>query len=193
MDQRGIPGVLDFARMRVRLKYILPPLQMLLAITLVAFTWHWERVLARFQDMPGTPPSFTLLMAINAPLLIPRLLLSDYLRGWWDPITLVAAIGMFWYWVSLNIGSWQRSHRLCTFSWRPLRLAVDAIAVGIGIMLAFVLSQARGNSLTSKDWRWSVPCLSLLVVWSAALILLFGRDLAQCLLPIKANVDGRDS
>lgn len=165
---------------------------MILATALLALTWHWERVWGRFQDMPGTPPSFALLMAINAPLLMPRALLSRYLEGWWDPITLVAAIGMFWYWVSLNIESWQRTRRVCTFSWKPLRLASDTIAIGIGTLLAFVLSRTRADSLPSTDWRWSVPCLILLVVWSAALILLFGRDFAECLLPAKTQLNSSD-
>ena len=115
---------------------------MLLAVGLLVWTDRWERALMRIKDMPGTPPSFTLLIAINAPLAIPRALVFRYLPGRWDDITLVVAIGMFWYWVSLNIESWQRNRRVFMFSRIPLRLAADTIAVGIGAMWVFVLSQS---------------------------------------------------
>lgn len=179
--------------MRLKLKYVLPLLQMLLAVALLVWTDRWQQALMRIQDMPGTPPSFTLLIAINAPLAMPRALVFRYLPGWWDDITLVVAIGMFWYWVSLNIKSWQQSRRVFMFSWIPLRLAGDTIAVCIGAMWVFVLSQNRAYSLpvlvSSTDWLWFVPCLCLPMLWAATLILLFGRDFAQCLLPSKGKSD----
>ena len=125
--------------MRLKLKYTLPLAQTMVAVALLVWTDRWERALMRIQHMPGTPPSFTLLIAINAPLAMPRMLVYRYLPGWWENITLVVAIGVFWYWVSLNIESWQQSRRLFLFSWTPLRLVGDTIAVGIGVMWAFVL------------------------------------------------------
>jgi hypothetical protein len=179
--------------MRLKLKYVLSPLQMLLAVAFLVWTDHWERALRRIQDMPGPRPSFTLLIAINAPLAMPRALIFRYLPGRWDEITLVVAIGMFWYWVSLNIESWQRSRRVFVFSWMPSRLAVDTIAIGIGAMWVFVLAHNRtyqfpalvSSTVSSTDWMWFVPCMCLPILWSAALILLFGRDFAQCVLASK--------
>jgi hypothetical protein len=57
------------------------------------------------QDMPGVPPPFILLIAINFPLAIPRTLmfryfslhrplLLPYLWGRWGDIALVTVIGM---------------------------------------------------------------------------------------------------
>jgi hypothetical protein len=179
--------------MRLKLKYVLPPLQMLLAVALLVWTERWERTLMRTQDMPGTPPSFTLLIAINAPLAMPRALVFRFLPGWWGDITLVVAIGMLWYWVSLNIESWQQCRRVFMFSWIPLRVAGDTIAVGIGALWAFVLSHNRTYSplalLSSTDWLWFVPCMCLAMLWSAALILLFGRDFVHCLLHSRAKPD----
>ena len=142
--------------------------------------------------MVGTPPFFTLLIAINAPLAMPRALFFRFLPGWWGDIILVAAIGVLWYWVSLNIASWQQSRRVFMFSRIPLRLAGDMIAVGIGALWAFVLSHNRSYGLlplhSSTDWLWFVPSVCLATLWSAALILLFGLDFVQCLLPSKGQV-----
>jgi hypothetical protein len=177
--------------MRLKLKYALPLVQTLVAVALLVWTDRWERALMRTQDMPGTPPSFSLLIAINAPLAMPRALIFRYLPGWRDDITLVLAIAVFWYWVSLNIESWQQSRRLFWFSWTPLRLVGDTIAVGIGVTWALVLWLGRGYSLPPllswTDWMWFVPCTCLPILWSAVLILLFGRDFVYCLLPSKQN------
>ena len=177
--------------MRLKLKYTLPLVQTLVAVALLVWTDRWERALMRIQHMPGTPPSFTLLIAINAPLAIPRMLVYRYLPGWWDGITLVVAIAVFWHWVALNIESWQQSRRLFSFSWTPLRLVGDTIAVGIGVMWSSVLWHNRAYSLPPRlsltDWLWFVPCISLPILWSAVLIPLFGRDFVQCLLPPKAS------
>jgi len=169
--------------MRLRLKYALPLVQTLVAVVLLVWTSRWERALMRIQDMPGTPPSFTLLIAINAPLAMPRMLVYRYLPGWWDAITLIVAIAVFWHWVALNIESWRRSRRPFLFSWTPLRLVGDTIAVGIGVMWIVVLLHNRAYSLPPlfswTDWLWFVPCISLPILWSAVLILLFGRDLVS--------------
>lgn len=180
--------------MRLKLKYVLPIVQMLAAVTLLAWTYRWERALMRIQDMPGTPPSFTLLIAINAPLAMPRMLVYRYLPGCWDAITLVVAIGAFWHWVSLNIESWQQGCRVCMFSSTPLRLLGDAVVIGIGVMWAFVLWRGHAYSLpplvSLTAWLWFVPCISLPILWSVVLILLFGRDFVGCLVRLGATSDG---
>jgi hypothetical protein len=89
--------------MRVKLEYTLPLAQMPLAVALLLWTARWQRDMMRTQDMPGTPASFSLLVAINAPVALPRAFWSRYLHGWWDDISFVAIIGLFWYWVALNV------------------------------------------------------------------------------------------
>jgi hypothetical protein len=151
----------------------------------------------RADDMPGPPPSFKLLIAINAPLAVPSALVFRYLHGWWDDITLVAAVAVFWYWVALNIESWQQRRHILMFSWTPLRLLGDVIGVGIGVMCALVLSHdfvlwraygfPRVPSLAG--WLWFIPCTCLPVLWSVVLITLFGRNFVCCLLHPKAKLD----
>jgi hypothetical protein len=173
--------------MRAKLSYVLPLLQVLLAVALLVWSERWEIAHIR-QDMPGFPPSFILLTAINFPLVMLRTLASRYfpfLWGRWGDIALVIAIGMFWYWVSLNVESWHQSRRVFIFSWKPLRLAGDTIAVGVGAIwpLVFVSRYQVHLPVSSTEWLLTVPAL----LWSAALILLFGRDFAQCLLTPKAS------
>ena len=183
--------------MRLKLKYVLPLVQTLLAVALLVWTDHWERALMRIQDMPGTPPSFTLLIAINAPLALPRARAFRYLPGgdgWWDDITLVLAIWVFWHWVALSIESWQRGRHIAMFSWVPLRLVTDVTAIGIGVMWAFLLLHSRSSYslpplLSWTDWLWFVPCICLPILWSAVLIILFGRDFVSCLRHHKTKSD----
>src|SRR5580692_11518596 len=177
--------------MRLKLKYTLPIVQTLAAVALLVWSDRWQRALMHTSCMPDPPPSFTLLIAINAPLAIPRSLVFEHLPGWWDYITLVVEIAVFWYWVSLNIESWQQNRRLFLFSWMPLRLVGDTIAIGIGVMWALVLWRGSRYSLpphlSFRDWLWFVPCACLPILWSAVLILLFGRDFVSCLLRSKAK------
>jgi hypothetical protein len=171
--------------MRLKLKYVLPLVQTLVAVALLVWTYRWERALMRVQDMPGTPPSFSLLIAINAPLAMPRALVSLYLPGWWDYITLIAVIGLLWYWVALNIDSWRHRRTIFTFSWLPLRLAVDAVAVGIGGVLTLVSWQSIFHGYLRFSWGrwvWFVTCMGLFLAWAAVLIFCFGRDLLHCIL-----------
>jgi hypothetical protein len=178
--------------MRLKLKYALPVVQMLAAVVLLVWTDRWERALMRIQDMPGTPPSFTLLIAINAPLAIPRAMVFHYLPGLWDDITLVVLFGAFWYWVALNIETWQQRRRVFMFSWLPLRLLGDLTAVATGIVWSLILWHDfilwREYDLPrypQTGWLWLLPCEGLPILWSLALILLFGRDFIHCVFTIK--------
>jgi len=187
--------------MRPKLRYALPILQVLLAVALLVWGERWERAHMR-QDMPGVPPAFNLLIAISFPLAVPRTLviryfflhrplLLPYLWVRWGDIALVTAIGMLWYWVSLNIESWHQRRRVFMFSWKPLRLAGDTIAVGVGAIWPFIGRYQVSAPFSWTDWLWFVPCLGLPFLWSAALILLFGRDFAQCLLTPEASYTAR--
>lgn len=169
--------------MHMRLKYVLPMVQVLLAIGLLISGNEWEKAMMKHYDMPGTPPSFPLLIALNAPLAIPRSLVFRHLPGWWDEITLVVAIGVFWYWVALNIESWRQNRRLLMFSWKPLRMAVDIVAVGNGVISAFALWHDRWHDLPQlpslNDWLWYASWAGLWLLWCVVLIVLFGRDFVQ--------------
>jgi hypothetical protein len=91
--------------MRLRLRYILPIAQMALAIILfwMSERWYWNH---RTDDMPGTAPAFQVLMSINAPVALLRAAWLRHLPVVADDIAIVAAVGLLWFWVSLNVESW---------------------------------------------------------------------------------------
>ncbi len=171
--------------MRPKLKYLLPLLQILVAIALLIWSYRWQLALMRIGDMPGPPPSFRLLIAINAPLAVFRAQVLSGLPGCWGDIIFIPAIGMFWYGVSLNIESWQQTRRVLMFSWRPLRLVGDTVLVGVGVFWALLLRAYAFPVLSFTSWLWFVPLTGLPILWASGLILLFGRDFVQCLLPPK--------
>ncbi|MGD0162429.1 MAG: hypothetical protein ABSB39_08150 [Candidatus Sulfotelmatobacter sp.] len=186
--------------MRLKLKYALPLVQTLVAVALLVWTDRWETALTRLNDMPGAPPSFTLLIAINAPLAMPRALVFPHLPGLWRDITFVLAIAVLWYWVALNIESWQQRRRFLMFSWTPLRLLGDMIGVGTGLMCALVLSRdfvgwrdyGFPPVLSLTGWLWFILCTCLPILWSVVLIVLFTRDFIYCLLPPKPSQAASD-
>ena len=148
---------------------------MLLAVALLVWDERWERAHIR-QDMPGFPPSFIPLAAINFPLAMFRTLMSPYfpfLWGRWGDVALVIAIGVFWYWVSLNIESWHQSRRVFMFSWKPLRLAGDTMAVGVGAIwpVVFVLRSLAPPPVSPTEWLLDLPallwfCVADSLVWT---------------------------
>lgn len=118
--------------MRAQLKCALPLVQMALAVGLLKRSEVWYAAIMRVSDSPGISPSFRLLMAINAPIGLPRRLWSRFLLGSWDYPILIAAVGLLWYWVILNIDSWQRRGAVVMFSWKPMRLAGNLILIVTG-------------------------------------------------------------
>jgi hypothetical protein len=167
-------------RMRSKLKYALPLTQVGLAFALLAWDWRWQRLMMRQMDMPGTSRAFKLLTSINAPLALPRALVFRHLSGWWDPLVFVISIALFWYWVAMNVLSWQNQRAAYTFSWTPLRLVVNAAVIAVGVFWLIVCWHEihhRSELLLSwSDYAWYVALLGLPVAWALCLILFFGYD-----------------
>jgi hypothetical protein len=125
--------------MRLKLKYVLPVLQMVLAFSLLRLS-YLSQTGARC-DMCGPGPAFDLLISINVPVVLAR-------GFWWrsaydgfgplvafllDDATVVAAVGLLWYWMALNIGAWRDRRTLFTFQWLPLRLTQDVLLIAAGV------------------------------------------------------------
>jgi len=171
--------------MRVRLKYALPLVQMTIAVALLVWSQFWFNAAMRTQDMPGPAPASEVLMAINAPVALTASLWFRYLPASWDGVILIAAIGLFWYWVALNIRSWQWRREVFIFSWAPLRLVADFILIGVGGLLGFSCAHEILHGylpFTRLGWLRFVPCMGLLLAWSLVLIFFFGRDSIHCIL-----------
>src|SRR3954454_4075156 len=118
--------------MRLRLKYTLPFVQLCVALALLTLDALWRRTVAPSMDMPGPSPASQLLGSINAPLALLETFVFRHLPGRWDLITFVVAIGVFWYWVGMNIVSWREQRAAYLFLWTPLRLLADIMIIGLG-------------------------------------------------------------
>lgn len=163
--------------MRLKLKYTLPVAQMALAVALLHWSDVWYAADQRHLYSRNSPASFVLLL-INAPVAL--------LRGYWNPLpppwdrlTFIPAIGIFWYWVGLNVECWRERKTVRLFTSVPLRITADLLLIGSGVLLFIVLGT---DPLYEGPWRW----FSRIAVLTRSLgpIFLFGRDLIQC---IRAN------
>jgi hypothetical protein len=181
--------------MRAQLKFTLPVAQMLLAVVLWWYSNGWEIAARRINDMPGPSPTFDLLGIISWPVAILRSCVFWHFYGIWDAAASIAAIGLFWYWVALNINAWGERKIILMFKWSPLRIAGDLalILAGAVIGLLWAATAARGplryTPRHGPDWLWFALSVTLGLMWSGALIVLYGRDLAYCILrrnPVKA-------
>jgi len=182
--------------MRLKLRYVLPLVQMTLAIALIWQSQVWFERARHKNHMPGIAPHFTLLVAINAPVTFPRALWYMHISYYWDMSILVAMIGLLWYWVALNVVAWRTRRAVQVFSWLPLRLGSDAILIVLGLFFGVVcvwdivaprIGLYGPYGLRSLDLDWWHPSLLvavtvLLLGWCAGLTYFFGRDFVQCIL-----------
>lgn len=171
--------------MRLKLRYALPLAQMALAVALLHWSDVWLRAAMRVADSPGVPPALTALRCINAPVVLVRGLWNPLVRYPWDDAIFVATIGIFWYWVALNIQSWRQRGTVLLFGWVPLRITTDLVLIGLGVFVCFVFGTASYLPLEGL-WAWFLR-ISVLA-WSLGSVFLFGRDLIQCLRPNKALI-----
>jgi hypothetical protein len=162
--------------MRLKLKYAIPLAQVALAVGLLTWSYLWYGAQAR-NDMPGTAPAFTFLVSINAPVALLRAFLYRHLPGYWDDVTFILAIGLFWYWIALNILRWRERRSLVIFAWPPLRLFVDFLMIADGAFLGWFYILHGFGFLT---WWWFVPCSAFYWAWCLALIVFFSRDFISC-------------
>jgi hypothetical protein len=183
----------------MRIKYALPIVQMILASLLM----RWDNALqiAAFKarpscDMPGPTPAFTALISINAPLALPRVIWDRYLLSYnWSFAILVAAVGLFWYWIGLNAEAWRHQKKVLMFSWRPARSVIDTLLVASGIVFsllgasnmrdavryAHLEMQGRG-CFGPNPWFSLLPNVIIaccLLGWAFTLVFFFGRDLVH--------------
>ena len=169
---------------RVKLKYALPLVQMVLAVGLLVSDHFWLRTAMRRADMPGQSPAFTLLVSINAPVALARAFVFRRLPDQWDKVTFTAAIGLLWYWVALNLDSWRKRRTVSMFSWVPLRLVCDFVLLGVGVFWGGVWVRTLPHYLPVSWFGWLslVLRMGLEPAWSLVLIFFVGRDFIHCIL-----------
>jgi len=112
-------------------------------------------------------------------------------RWYWnhraDDIAIVAAVGLLWFWVSLNVESWRQNRTVYSFSRRSLRVAVDLLLIALGAFwgMTFVAEmfwevRARVIALPFASWLFLLVVYGPLLVWFLALTFFFGRDATRC-------------
>ncbi len=169
--------------MRVRLRYVLPAAQMLVALGLYRWSDVWFETLKAHHEVLADSPAFTLLVSLNAPLAIMRVLYYRHVSELWDRVVFVLAVGLLWYWVALSIESWRANRTLVTFSWAPLRLAADLLMLALGafwgLSLIFQGHQMYLELVAFSSWLWVPGVFASVLAWSLALIYFPIRDFVQ--------------
>jgi hypothetical protein len=191
--------------MRRKLKYILPSIQIAIAVGLMfwglAQDYRIMTLAVRGLEVHRTAPAFKLCDGISSPIrplwyslsFCQKFSLSEA-GGWIVFLTLIA---LLWYWAGLNVSSWIVMRRLVMPSRRILRLPCDALLVFLGLLcakyalfgsfdfengiIALVLYPAR-------YWvKWQTPLENAMdlaaticyLVWAVVLVVFFGRDFVK--------------
>jgi len=167
--------------MSVKLKYALPLAQMAVAVWLLQWSHLWLRAAHRAgAGVIGPAPPFTLLESINAPVALFRYMNVPVP---WDDEIFIATIGVFWYWLALNIQSWRERRTLLLFAWKPLRIAADLLLIAMGACLGlfciFVMTGGL-HPFGYATWPWLIPIWVSLFMWSLGSLFFLGRDLLHC-------------
>jgi hypothetical protein len=175
------------------LKYWLPMMQVVLAAVLLWISDAWTLALMRrSHGMVGSVPTFDFLVSLNAPVALLRMYLGRFITGWWDYIAFVFFIGLFWYWVALNILSVRESRVVTLFRYRPLRVLADLLLAVVGIFLGLTFTTnfywpifVFGMRVPQMyhgvtGWKGYAVITSLtlpMAMWSLLLVFLFTQDL----------------
>ncbi len=177
----------------MKIKYALPLGQMILTAGLLWWDHSLSRAANRVCDMAGPSPAFSLLVAINLPVNLPRIIWERYLPYSWSVFTLIAVVGLFWYWIALNVRSWRQRGTVLSW-WRPGRMVVDFVIVAFGLMwglygvgisyLKWPRSFSPGMGCFGLNlWFTVLPLIMITcsyLAWSLVLIFFFGRDFIHC-------------
>jgi hypothetical protein len=181
----------------IRLRYALPLAQMTVAVLLRWGDYLWFKRIAGLYDMPPQPPAWQLSTAINMPIVLIRALWTRMgVWGWWDEGLYIAVVGLFWYWIAMNMQSWRQQRAVRTFSNPPLRVTADLLLIMLGIVFGGVVAfhdpadPALRYSIVAHHWLWFVTITGLHLVWSLTFLFFFGRDLISVL---RNNLGGHSS
>jgi len=146
------------------------------------FNVRWL-VSARRHGILGSSPEFDLLMALNW-FVVPLRSAWWRLPFLWDMVASILVIGLFWYWIALNIERLRNRQTLRLFKWRPLRMAAGFLFVAIGLVFGLVFAATvmggPGRYNARFGWEWLLT-VAIELGWCVILIFFGGRDAVDCL------------
>jgi hypothetical protein len=134
----------------------------------------------RVYDAPSNPVAFDAILLMNAPASALRNLLYHMSPRWSDPMY-VAAVGILWYSVALNMDSLYARRTVPLFRWAPLRIATDLVLIALGPSSVWALRNTDLIQVARFDWPWFVPSFASCLFWAFGPPAVFGRDLVQSL------------
>jgi hypothetical protein len=163
------------------LRYALPLAQMALGVVLIQGWYSWLRAGMAAQ---APSPDHMLLLSINAPVSLARALWHNHVPDSWDNVAFILAIGIFWYWVALNILSLQERKALVLFRWAPLRIAADVLFIAMGACMGWWLCISTVTTLPTSPllqlrWPCLIPVWASVFIWSLASVFLPTHDLIR--------------
>jgi len=162
---------------RVKFRYLLPLMQMALAIAIIQWTNHWYLTVARHYDSPGTPAPFSFMIIMNAPASVVRMFWAPYVDWLWSNVLFVASIGLCWYSLVWSLDSWRRYCTPFPFRRRRLRIAANLLLIAISVVF---VGYFRDINIAQMPWQWEVPSGILFLGWAIAPLWICGSDVERC-------------
>lgn len=178
--------------MRIKLKYALPLVQMVVAWAVMDWTWLFHYF--AFNNWGPTPPMWFVAM-IDFPaseILLLALRWSDLGRlGLW---LFIALVGVLWYWVLRNVEEWRETGRLWLHDRRAARVAEDIALIAFGCISLAVAQMdfhlqivLEGPRAAGRLWPWAAGAVLCNLGWFVGLVFFFGRDMVQTLWSKNSN------
>jgi hypothetical protein len=176
--------------MRIKLKYALPLVQMLVAWAVLDWTWLFRYF--AFNNWGPTPPIWFVMMmsfpSSEVVLLAMRWSEPDRLNLWLFMWLFIALVGVLWYWVLRNVEAFRETGRPWLHLRPALRVAEDVALIALGFFSLFVALTdfhldfvLEGPRVAGRFWPWAFGAVLCNMGWFVGLVFFFGRDLVQTL------------
>jgi hypothetical protein len=167
----------------VRLKYVLPAVQMAFAIVCLRLTYLFDLTTRVQGSLSAQHPAFHILIYLNFPLM---LVLKELMFGGLLQLSaLIIAIGAFWYWIALLLEKYSQRRSIFPLKWGLGRMVADLVVITLGALLGGSLAKSYldyPDSLVptfSFRYPWSIPVLLSFLPWTIGPICVFGNDLIR--------------
>ena len=165
--------------MHLKLKYVLPVVQMILAAITIWWFYLWINLADRIYDAPGNPVGFTAMLLMNAPASALRNLFYDINPRWADAMY-IGAVGALWRLVAFTMESLSARKTVAAFRKVPFRVATDMVLIAVGPSSIWAFRTVDLVHVAQFDWPWFAPDVAACLFWAVGPPIIFGRDIVLC-------------